>query len=200
MDALAVDKGMEPSFLSNLIAAGTIADRDHGVDISTRTSISPVPRTDARRVGEYWHFTSLRDAESRLQQAIEAKDATAFGRALHTYQDYWSHTRKGFTYLTRDAGEEAIARLCPECSTMIGEDLLSARSSELGHWPEKWNDEYTPDGLIGTVDMDDVWVTQGTEYWLVLFFCELYGIDPQEYWDMYGEIDKPHAYSHLDED
>jgi hypothetical protein len=159
-----------------------------------------IGRGDGTRVGEYWHFTSLADAESRLQEAIEAKDATAFGRALHAYQDYWFHTRKGYTYLMNDAGEEALARLCPECRTMMGEDLLHERSRIWGHKGEKWNDEYTPTGPMGTVDMDDVWMTQGTEYWLILFFCEMYGIDPQDYWDLYGEIEKPHAYSHFDED
>jgi len=198
---LALDLGKMPrsGYAGAKKAADAIADRNKGVDLSTRTSLNPIERDDSRPVSDYWHFTSLEDTESRLQEAIEAKDHTAFGRALHAYPDYWSHTRKGFTFVSGDAGEDDLARLCPKCSTLMSKEVLSERSRVRGHYPEKWNDEYAADGPIGTVDMDDVWMTQGTEYWLIMFFCKLYSIDPQEYWDLYGEIEKPHAYSHFED-
>lgn len=75
-------------------------------------------------------------------------------------------------------------------------ETLLSRSAMPGHFPLKWNDVYLNWNDPSLGDPDDFWMAEGTEYWLVLFFCELYGIDPQDYWDLYGEIEKPHEYSH----
>ena len=157
-------------------------------------SVNPSMREDGTRVGAYWHFTSLADAEGRLLEGISARDISDFGGALHAYQDYWSHTRKGFSFEFGDAGEAAINRICPECRTLLGEELLSSRSRAPGHLGHAYADDYTPGAWWFTPDPNDVWMEMGTEYWLVLFFCDLYGIDPHEYWSAYGEIHQPNQY------
>lgn len=167
-----------------------VANENKATDLNlVRTSLDYSKRMDGRTYSEYYHFTSLQDAEARLQAAIEAKDPKAFGIAMHAYQDYWSHTRKGFSAELGMAGIRSILRNCPECSTLMDTEILISRSAMPGHFPLKWNDS-------NFGDPDDLWMAEGTEYWIVLFFCELYGIDPQDYWDLYGEIEKPHEYSH----
>lgn len=39
-----------------------------------------------------YHYASREDAEARLADAIEAGDLQAFGQAMHTYQDTYSHS------------------------------------------------------------------------------------------------------------
>lgn len=205
LDALAIDQSVSlPSSFSGGAVVSTIADSNRSVDTSLATASTWPPNLTKEyadtgvTVAEYWHFTSLADAESRLQQAIEAQDAQAFGQGLHAYQDYWAHTRNGFTIPTSQAGSDRLGILCPECAHLLPDaGTRSSRASMLGHARVRWPDGYTPaddywnDANMRGFDRNDTSMRRGTYYWLVMFLCRQYGIDPQEYWDTYGEVTPP---------
>jgi hypothetical protein len=171
------------------LRATAIARADQFTDENLKTTPVDVIRKvegDSRTTAEFYHFTSLSEAEGRLQSAVKSKDIGAFGTAMHAYQDYWSHTRKGFSVPIQRAGIDRVQEMCPECSYLYSQDVLEGRARLLGHFPDKWNDLYDPE-----TDVDDVYMRQGVEFWLILFLCELYGVDPEDYWVIYGEVDKP---------
>ena len=62
---------------------------------------------------QYYHYPSMAEAEGRLEAAIVGKDPTAFGEALHSFQDYYSHTANGYTAVAGDIG--SLSTNCPEC-------------------------------------------------------------------------------------
>lgn len=45
---------------------------------------------------EDWHFITLPRVNSLIESAIASCNAEAFGEALHTLQDYYSHTLQGY--------------------------------------------------------------------------------------------------------
>jgi hypothetical protein len=122
---------------------------------------------------QYYHYPSKADAEARLMEAIKAKDPTAFGRALHSYQDYYAHTLNGFT-----AGEGDVGSLfsnCPEC--LYGESLptLMERAEGLGHDGISWPDHYDP------TDQRSIDMMNGTKWYILLFLVEYYDIDLEQF-------------------
>jgi len=50
-----------------------------------------------------YHFTKKAEARDAVMSAIRRGDAYAFGQSLHRYQDYFSHTKQGVTYLNHEA-------------------------------------------------------------------------------------------------
>jgi hypothetical protein len=71
-----------------------IADYDQGVDDNTPAGMIPfVYRNDL-------HFMSREEAGKLLDEAIMAGDKAAFGRALHSFQDTFSHYQwEGYLYI-----------------------------------------------------------------------------------------------------
>jgi len=169
--ALQVDRG-EPVRRTDHIAQWSEVDSQaiaHYNEYTDRHwATSPVNfeevENDGRTVAEYYHFVSLEEAESRLQAAISDRDVAAFGQALHAYQDYWSHTRRGYTVPGGQAGIERMHSVCPECRLLENEDTLNQRARLVGHFPARWNDLYD-----ASTDADDVRMRNGTHYWIVLF-------------------------------
>jgi RHS repeat-associated protein len=176
------------------LRASSVSNADQHTDENPTTwpvDVGTPVYGDGRSIAENYHFVGLQEAEGRLQTAIESSDASAFGTALHAYQDYWSHTRKGFSVPVGRRGIDRIHEVCPECSSLYTQEVLEDRAEELGHFLSKWNDQYTPQA-----DVDDAYMLQGIEYWLTLFLWEMYGVDLVDYWLLYGEIDKPDEYVH----
>lgn len=77
--------------------AETIAFRDQYMDENPETLPAsiwhPIATLSNLNSGatEYYHFASRKDALGRLQSALDAKNLEAFGDALHTFQDTYSH-------------------------------------------------------------------------------------------------------------
>jgi len=207
LNALAIDQDIRlPGDFDAEAIVQAIADSNRGVDTSSATKSTSLRNLimeyddTGRTAAEYWHFTSLTNAESRLQQAVQLQDAESLGQALHSYQDYWAHTRNGFTVPMGQAGIDRSNTLCPECVHLVpNENIRNDRASMLGHagafWPDKYTpaDDYWNDANMREFDRNDTLMRRGTYYWMVLFLCTKYGIDPQIYWDTYGEVAPPKA-------
>jgi len=107
----------------------------HGFD--RKAGQVPDPALGGATPEQHFHYPSKADAEARLMAAIEAKDPTAFGRALHSYQDYYAHTLTGFTATEGDIG--SLFSNCPECFEKESYGVLFDRARGLGHdgisWP-----------------------------------------------------------------
>jgi len=137
----------------------------------------PNPALDGAVTEQYYHYPSKADAEARLLTAIEARDPEAFGRALHSYQDYYAHTLNGFTALPDDMA--SIAANCPAClsSSDVGATMkaLTARTALTGHDGVKWPDQYVASSARATA------MRNGSLWYIIKFVIAYYGLDYKQF-------------------
>ncbi len=125
---------------------------------------------------QYYHYATLGEAKTRLQKAITAKDPVAFGRALHSYQDVFSHTLRGFS-AQRDTLESLQAR-CPTCTPEglgITEKDLTQRASQIGHDADAWADIFDP------AEWNSMAMAEGSQWYILLFLLNYYGVDKDKF-------------------
>jgi len=142
-----------------------------------KTARTPSPELGGAIPEQYNHYPSMADAVARLTAAIEAKDLVAFGEALHSYQDYFSHTRNG---LTAPPGDMAsITQNCPECLQENPLESLLARVGAKGTATYAW-DEHSPAHPYAA-PMD-----AGSQWYILLFYLNYFGISYEDYVAAYG--------------
>jgi RHS repeat-associated protein len=126
---------------------------------------------------QYYHYATQGEAEARLQEAITAKDPVAFGRALHSYQDYFAHTLQGFSAQSGQAGIDAMMARCPSCQKRMGDLESAKRASGLGHDADEYKgiDRFNPKDWYSMATM------QGSEWYILLFLLNYYGIDVDQF-------------------
>jgi len=126
---------------------------------------------------QYYHYPSKAQATSRLEAAIAAQDPLAFGRALHSYQDYYAHTLSGFTALPGDV--TALFSNCAQCLAQsdVGANLdrLLAQAARAGHDGVPGPDAYVPTSKRA-IDMQN-----GTLWYTIRFLTTYYGIDYDQF-------------------
>ena len=126
---------------------------------------------------QYYHYPSKVQATVRLEAAIAAQDPLAFGRALHSYQDYYAHTLSGFTALPGD-----IASLFSNCAQCLAQSdaganlgRLLAQAARTGHDGVSWPDAYDPTSKRA-IDMQS-----GTLWYTIRFLTTYYGVDYDQF-------------------
>jgi len=178
-----------------------IAKSDQKVDSSLMTfSLNIIPlikRLKGMSPSEYYHFQSRREAEKRLRKAISNGDIKAFGQALHTFQDYFSHTGSGFSFPSgQQAGGDALRSNCPECFTGDAwADNPIQTSQLLGHlagpnWYALKSQSSNPYSSTDEFDLRnprDVTMYLATKYWITMWYLSRYNVDPNWYYlEKYG--------------
>ena len=137
----------------------------------------PNPALGGAVTEQYHHYSGKPDVEARLVAAIEAKDPETFGRALHSYQDYYAHTLSGFTALPGDMA--SVAANCPQClsSSDVGATMnaLIARTALAGHDGVKWPDQYVASSARATA------MRNGTLWYIIKFIVAYYGLDYEQF-------------------
>jgi hypothetical protein len=169
------------NYFNPLIAeafATDIASINQGVDYKTSTfplNISIFGSQEEFQVtADYYHFSSQSDIISRLTEAVQNSDVTAFAMALHAYQDSFSHTESGYSYYPGLVGIWEILRECPTCSSRFSTGELIAKSILWGHFP--LSDNYS------STSARDAAMERSTRYWATKFFLEYFGIDAIDYY------------------
>lgn len=133
---------------------------------------------------DYYHFISRNEAESRLIWAINNNDLDAFGRAMHSYQDTFSHIESGYSFNTGEAGLLELLEECESC--MIGtssrQGIINIGAAiSLGHAHGKGTDVYTPSSARDTS------MRNGTYYWIIILYLTQQGADiDQFFWDKHN--------------
>lgn len=126
---------------------------------------------------QYYHYPSLAEAQGRLENAIVARNPEAFGRALHSYQDYYAHTLSGFTALPGDTA--SLFLNCPQCFAQsdVGTNLgrLLSQTARAGHDGVHWPDHYNLDEQRAMNMMN------GTIWYTIRFLTTYYGIDYDQF-------------------
>jgi len=167
--------------------ANEIAQANQGVDVeATRHGTEDLIRSgDKRRWArtpqeelggatpeQYNHYPSKAEAEARLMTAIKAKNPVAFGQALHSYQDYFSHTLNGFTASKGKAGIRELKANCPECFNQgVPRGELEDRAfSQEGHDLKYWAD-------ITWLSSHYDEMREGTQKYILLFMQNYYGTE-----------------------
>ena len=186
--ALSIQQGKNPVEALSVAGdlAGSIARADAYVDIAPiehigsldkayenakRWAQTPNSELGGQTPEEYYHYPTRDEATARLTAAILGKDPTAFGQALHGFQDYFSHTLNGFT--AGPGNIEALTSRCPEClkqGVPIAELIKRARQD--GHSDSVWADF---PGAPHFAEMQ-----AGTQYWILLFLLYYNGVIDQE--------------------
>jgi len=137
----------------------------------------PNPALGGAVTEQYYHYPSKAAAEARLIAAIEAKDPEAFGRALHSCQDYYAHTLSGFTALPGDLA--SVAANCPACmsSSDVGATMkaLIARTALAGHDGVGWPDQYVASSPRATA------MRNGSLWYIIKFIIAYYGLDYEKF-------------------
>ncbi len=164
--------------------AVTISEANQGVDDNWLTSpafiacrpISDFGETTYTSPTNYYHFEGREEVIERLYYAIEQGDAEMFGRGLHSYQDTFSHSGEGYSNYAGFFGMIELYRECPNC--FKDNPVRSGFRSyfQLGHlFAGKSPDTYD------LSNPRDVYMTNGTEFWVTLFLLHEAGIDPEIY-------------------
>jgi len=185
--ALAVQQG-DSSFLGlSAKLAPSIAKADASVDLiafkyvgegsggpkqnATKWAQTPNSELGGQTPEEYYHYPTRDEATARLTAAILGKDPTAFGQALHGFQDYFSHTLNGFT--AGPGNIEALISRCPECLEQgVPLSELIKRAREDGHSDSLWAD------LPNAPHRAEM--LAGSEYWIRLFLLYYNGVIDQQ--------------------
>jgi RHS repeat-associated protein len=167
--------------MDNLYAL--IADANNDVDVEAAVEFATCPGRECGQTPDpslggatheqYYHYPGKADAEARLMKAIKGKNPTAFGRALHSYQDYYAHTLNGFTASKGDIG--SLFSNCPECFLEESYGDLFDRARGLGHDGISWPDEFD------LTDQHDIDMMNGTKWYILLFLVEYYDIDLEQF-------------------
>jgi hypothetical protein len=109
--------------------------------------------------------------------ALKQGNAQDFGRALHGYQDYFSHIASGYTFKLFTAGGLELLDKCIECFN--GDDqndfeMVERAFWNTGHVPfaatesqEAYTDRYEPKN-----NPRDERMRAGTEHWIRLFLTK----------------------------
>ena len=67
-------------------------------DHDSATRPIPWPLTDGTSSNPSGHFQDRATSKNQVMDAIDKCDKSAFERAMHRYQDYWSHWNKGYRW------------------------------------------------------------------------------------------------------
>jgi len=160
--------------------ADKIASTNLSVDHNPTTS----PGTfflskEGQPASEYYHFSSKSDAENRLIEAIQNHDPNEFAKALHSYQDSYSHIESGYSYKPGLEGINELREKCPTCFSKFSLNEINSRATLWGHLGTTETDNYSANRLR------DILMTRGTRVHVTTFLLEYYRVDAREY---YSEI------------
>ena len=126
---------------------------------------------------EYYHFKGRGEYERRLTWAIRDQDLQAFGRALHGYQDSFSHASAGYSVGVNVAGIGNLYQNCPEC---FQEDFWGSVRRSHNDWGHAFFNKHTD--LYDPSNPRDVRMANGTQYWITMYILDASGIDADSYY------------------
>jgi hypothetical protein len=159
-----------------------VANADQGVDCKSCSDSS------ARRSGVL-HWMSHSEAARNMAEVVQSGDPEAFGRTLHSIQDYYSHFGQGFNLERDDAGQELYRKLLSEDDldpALYGGLDLETRMENAGDWGHSWttfSTEFDADEFLWSDEWDLLMVSE-TKDWIWLFlqiYFELnYGPLPED--------------------
>jgi hypothetical protein len=184
--SIALSYSFMPASIYQIATANIQTDYDENTEPASWRNINNQDITDfgqsvVDQPTDYYHFMSRNEAERRLIWSINNNDIDAFGRALHGYQDTFSHTESGYSFSMGDAG---IIELMLECERCVYDREGLRKARVFGHTPSPHDmatDNYDP------TSTRDISMRNGTYYWLAIWHLTSLGADIEQFfWDKHG--------------